>query len=1171
MSLSTYASIRSTTPGVSIAAAGGGSLTAGSAWFWVQARNRVGKNLPTALGELTWADGQKIQITIASTARASGEEIFEYVISSAATNDPTQMRKLFAWRAKNTLTVGSVDYPGQGTDKSLPVTLEIAEDSQLILAGTVANSASLPASNLLYGQVRQIVATSEYVMYDDLATSGAYAASSGYWVLVTQTELETYLSATTGLGGCDRPLILLNSGSVFYKPPAYAGDGSDSSPVRFWYSNDLDETTGPIESQGLALTLQLLRNAEDLSDLFSGKVVVSLVGYVRRSTGVLDTTVPTVGNTIVWNASTSLIELPQDLDRGYAACYEINFRFRRSELGNRVPGGSQLTLDIYPSATLGTPDSAWYITGDVVLSDSDLLRIVPDASGVKQLAGRCLVGGYRSPSVGVGYLTGLVADTDGQKVCISAALAGEMVLRQSADALLDTEAIRAIISTSPGTTTPNSYSSDVAISGTSQSLQVAITHPTTVRSDYPDVLAGQTVDFTAPEVYVYVLFSSVIYRFDYTVTAPSQSVLITDLSAGTIVGSLPTSPSDDFCLYGYGTVTPTAVTSPSSLAAGNYQVCIAYNYPTGNTQVTAITHSALNGCIPELIPLQDAIAAASQIYTGSATPSNALGSENDIYLKINSPVMDVYKKGVSSWTLEQTITAPTGPAGPNGVDSYTTTTATFTQPSIGSDVSVSVAYGGWAAVGQTVYISSGGYYTVTTGGSTTLVLNLVVPVATVGSTVSSGETVSPSGINGTDGTDGADGIDAFTFSTASFTQPAVGSSVSVGVVSGTWAAVGQYVYVQSAGYYTVSSASSTSLTLTLQSAIASVGATVATGRQVSPAGITGTSGTIGDAYTTLAASFTQPAIGGTVTITLSDNSWLSQGSYIRVQTAGVYQLYNIPGTGGTVDVSLISNSGGVAVGSTVSSGRPVVAAGAPGTDGLTGIEIRGLELVYSTSSSFSVSAGSAAIIDASNNRYLATTSGFSVSMSSTWNGTTTNGKVSGSTSFGANQTWHVFICRNQSSTNQITIAVDDNTSGSNISAGFDFRMIGSLMTDSSGNFRQWKQVGDRFIWDTPIQDSYASLSTTSSNTITLPVPSGLKLRALGSMRWTASSTVSLFSGSPQASSAYLFGTVTSGNYTLSFFDFVTNTSAGVRAYGSGSGGTLVVNTSGYIHPRGRFT
>ena len=89
-----------------------------------------------------------------------------------------------------------------------------------------------------------------------------------------------------------------------------------------------------------------------------------------------------------------------------------------------------------------------------------------------------------------------------------------------------------------------------------------------------------------------------------------------------------------------------------------------------------------------------------------------------------------------------------GTNGTNGLNAFTTTSASFTQLSVGAPVTFSVVENQWMAVGQTVYISQAGFYTVTVlGGSpfSSVTANLIsVDGVAVGSTVTSGRKVSPS-------------------------------------------------------------------------------------------------------------------------------------------------------------------------------------------------------------------------------------------------------------------------------------------------------------------------------------------------------------------------------------------------------------------------------------------
>jgi hypothetical protein len=54
-----------------------------------------------------------------------------------------------------------------------------------------------------------------------------------------------------------------------------------------------------------------------------------------------------------------------------------------------------------------------------------------------------------------------------------------------------------------------------------------------------------------------------------------------------------------------------------------------------------------------------------------------------------------------------------GTNGANGINAYSTLIGEFTQPSVGAAVSFSVSENRWMGIGQTIYISQAGYYTVT--------------------------------------------------------------------------------------------------------------------------------------------------------------------------------------------------------------------------------------------------------------------------------------------------------------------------------------------------------------------------------------------------------------------------------------------------------------------------
>jgi hypothetical protein len=89
-----------------------------------------------------------------------------------------------------------------------------------------------------------------------------------------------------------------------------------------------------------------------------------------------------------------------------------------------------------------------------------------------------------------------------------------------------------------------------------------------------------------------------------------------------------------------------------------------------------------------------------------------------------------------------------GTNGTNGINAFTTTSEDFQQPSVGSPVTFSVADNRWISVGQTVYISEAGFYTVASLGGdpfSSVTANLIsTDGISVGDTVTGGRQVSPS-------------------------------------------------------------------------------------------------------------------------------------------------------------------------------------------------------------------------------------------------------------------------------------------------------------------------------------------------------------------------------------------------------------------------------------------
>ncbi len=119
-------------------------------------------------------------------------------------------------------------------------------------------------------------------------------------------------------------------------------------------------------------------------------------------------------------------------------------------------------------------------------------------------------------------------------------------------------------------------------------------------------------------------------------------------------------------------------------------------------------------------------------------------------------------------TTPSQVPGPAGPAGSNGsngsngVNAFTTVSAAFTQPAVGSSVTVYVVNSAWMFVGQNVQVANtGGFYQVSSVNSATSV-NLVnlgyTGNATAGTIISSNSQVSPGGVAGPTGPSGANNL-----------------------------------------------------------------------------------------------------------------------------------------------------------------------------------------------------------------------------------------------------------------------------------------------------------------------------------------------------------------------------------------------------------------------------
>jgi len=281
---------------------------------------------------------------------------------------------------------------------------------------------------------------------------------------------------------------------------------------------------------------------------------------------------------------------------------------------------------------------------------------------------------------------------------------------------------------------------------------------------------------------------------------------------------------------------------------------------------------------------------------------------------------------------------PAGSAGSAGLAAYDALTAAFTMPAANAAVTIQIVNTAWLGANQVIYIATAGYFQVTTivNATNATITNLNYPgAAAPGATIASGSHVGPAGLIGPQGAGGA-GLNAFTTLTTGFTQPAIGSNVTVVVGTTAWMALNQGIYISGGGYYsvvTIGDLTHATVTNLGSSGNAGAGSSVASGGNVTPAGTPGTAGQ--NAFTTTTASYAQPTVGSTVSVTVGSTAWMVQNQYVFINGGGTYTVASIASA--TVAVLLsVAATGNVSSGTVVPTGSAVSPSGPAGPQGATG-------------------------------------------------------------------------------------------------------------------------------------------------------------------------------------------------------------------------------------------
>jgi microcystin-dependent protein len=330
---------------------------------------------------------------------------------------------------------------------------------------------------------------------------------------------------------------------------------------------------------------------------------------------------------------------------------------------------------------------------------------------------------------------------------------------------------------------------------------------------------------------------------------------------------------------------PVTMTSTAGLAAG----VILYIAGAGYYQVQSVTSGTV-------------ISAENTGILGNAAPGTNVPS--------GANILGVGPQGPAGATGAQGATGATGTTGAPGNPGYSTLTSAFTVPAPGSAAFANVANASWMSIGSYVWLAAAaagnaGVFQISGINVNQITLlnppNSSVPgggIAPSGSLISAAGPAGPQGLQGITGSTGSTGPAGYSSTTAAFTVPVVTGTVNVPLVSTAWIALGQFVWVGSAGGFGQAGAMQVTgiagNTVTLfnpggnNSAVAGTvvnpASTVTSG---GPQGQAGTSGATGQpAYSITISGLTVPAVGQTVTVALQGVSWLNVGDFVTLAGAG---------------------------------------------------------------------------------------------------------------------------------------------------------------------------------------------------------------------------------------------------------------------------------------------
>ena len=562
---------------------GGNLTTAGTINLHLSLVNRVGLNLLSIPIATSYNPGDKITITINSSIIRDGEDIHAFIISGQTTGNNADAVQLAEIPYREEFDTGNF------TVETLPLTLELTEDSHLETVNTaIASEAEYPTVPV-NGMLREL--NGQWQRYKDST-----------WIPHYFTTNSTYLTSTLSDRGADQSL----GASAIIPPPIKTGN-NDSVKVRFWLVNDASD--GAIIAAGTQLQLLVAVNGELFSDAapegyaskLSGLVRYRLAGYYRLLDNAFNSSVADVGLTKTWRTWEPIV-IPADLDSGNVAVYDFWLSYSESEIAGKGIGaddyigfGLKVGLDGNTTSSL----SPIYCDNFVFNSGQNLV-VVPS----KLLSGYAIVNGLDFRVNSFYPLAGLQSDTANQLVLLNPITQS---VRVDTTATAD-EQVRATVSTEGGFGQV-SPQSDLVTLADNENLEITFNHPIsggkgTIRPDYPDeqIKGNNQADWNNPDIRLFVRQGGQWHQKNNLIGSTAhatQTFTVSDLADFIAVPGVPdglAGNGTDFGLFAPLKADVASSGTGSNLAGGAYQVVWYYEYPLPNSKITKINHTA-NGAI----------------------------------------------------------------------------------------------------------------------------------------------------------------------------------------------------------------------------------------------------------------------------------------------------------------------------------------------------------------------------------------------------------------------------------------------------------------------------------------------------------------------------------------------------------------------------------------------